>query len=207
MKTKFEEFITESKNYPIYKGVNDISAILNSGVIKDSGQWGSPMRTDMGIKDGISVTRNFMTAVNYGDAILELDTVKLSDHYNIIPFSENPDYYLWYMSDRTFGDVIKGDKGPKGKQKNALRDKKYGKQYWDYKTNKKSMDFNIAEEVILAKQIPIKYIKKVYLLRKHYQIEELLDKNNIPYEVLDYEDKYLSKINLKNKKIKTYSQK
>ena len=202
----FEDFITESKNYPIYKGVHDLYEILTSGKIIYFGEWDSVIRKNMGIKYGISVTRNFSYAERYGD-ILELDTQKLSDKYKIVPFSENPDFYLWYSGDDSTN--IKGkppkDNTIKGNWINKAIHSKTGKQYWDYKTNKNADDFAIAEEIIIAKEISIKYIKKVYLKRYDKKIKNLLDNLHIPYEIMDYDDN-LSKINLKNKKIKAYSQ-
>lgn len=194
MKTTFYEFITESKNYPIFKGVADIKKILKSGYIKDSGDWKSSIRRNMGVEHGISVSRSFKTAYNYGSTILEFDTQKLSDNYKIIPFSENPDYYLGL-----------GDKFDSNIAKN-IRMKEYGEDYWKVKTDKYSADFGIAEEIILAKEISIKYIKKAYIIDESSSVIKLLDKHNIPYENIEYSDRYLSKIKKKKDRIKTYSQ-
>lgn len=94
----FEEFILESKNYPIYKGVFDLYKILKSNTLKTAGEWETSIRKNIGVDNGISVTRNLVFAKSYGD-VIEFDTQKLSDNYKIIPFSENPDFYLWYMGD------------------------------------------------------------------------------------------------------------
>lgn len=91
----------------------------------------------------------------------------------------------------------------KGDLLKQLRNKKYGKEYWHFKTNKGASDFGIAEELIVAKEIPniIKYIKKIYLNRyPNKQVVDLLDKLNIPYEIINYD--YRLSNNLK-KNIKT----
>lgn len=194
----FENFINESKNYNLYKGVNDLDDILIDGVIKYSGDWDSPMRKNLGINKGvgISATRNFSTSKGYGDYIIEFDTQKISDKYKIIPIIENLDYLL--------------DLSDKGKSitpiSKVYRYKEYGKEFWDIKTNRNSDDHDISEEIIVAKEIPIKYIKKVYLKSEEQRIIFLLDKNNISYEIISYDDNYLSKIKYKNKQVKTYSQ-
>lgn len=186
----FEEFILESKNYPIYKGVDDLYEILKSNTLKSSGEFDSQMRINIGVKDGIgiSVTRTFTFARYYGGAVIEFDTQKLSDNYKIIPFSENPDYYLWYSGDE-WGHSIKG-KSPKLNDKvdKALRNKKYGKQYWDLKTNKDASDHDISEELIVTKEIPniIKYIKKIYLTSHDKSSEDILWKLSIPYELIGH---------------------
>jgi len=191
----FEIFLNESNNYNLYKGVGELNEILIDGYIKYSGDWDSEIRQNIGIPKnvGISATRNFGYAIKF-ETVIEFDTQKLSDRYKIVPFSENPDFYLSVMNKST------------GSIKSMLRDKKYGKEYWDYKTNKKSDDFDIAEEIIIAKEIPIKYIKKIYLLRSDQIKINLLNKNNIPYEIISREDTYLSKVKYKNKQVKTYSQ-
>lgn len=208
MKIKFWKFITESKNYPIYKGVDDMYKILKSGVIKTTGDWeGIIRKNNINVDNGISVTRNFYFAAYYGSIIIEFDTQKLSDNYKIIPFSENPDFYIWYQGDKGFfKSNIEGTppKNPDLDIAKALRNKKYTKQYWDYKTNKDASDFDISEELIVAKQIPIKYIKKVYIMNKYENdVIELLEEMNIPYEIK--EDRIMS-TKYKNKNIKTYSQ-
>lgn len=221
MKISFKEFINESKNYPLFKGVDDIDKILKSGVLRDSKNWNSPVRKNVGIDYGISASRFFGTSVNYGMCVLELDTVAISSRYKIIPFAENPDYYLWY-SGSDMG-AVQSTRSPKDDDydsdtaddfmRRALKNKKYGKEYWDYKTNTGAMDFQIAEEVILTKELPIKYIKKLYFLEekkdvKHFDsIKKILNENNIPYEFVDQYNKNLSAIRYKDKKkIKVDSQ-
>jgi len=206
MKIKFEEFILESKNYNLYKGVGNLKQILLDGKIKLlKGEWGyqwsSDMRRNLGIKDevGISVTRNFSTAVGYGDAVIEFDTQKLSDKYKIIPIIENLDYYLNLPKEKTKKLSI-------SKQ---LRLKEFGKEYWNIKTNKDAFDFGIAEEIIVSNEVSIKYIKKVYIIYSNRDITkkiELLKLNNIPYEIISKDDKYLSNVKYRKNKINTYSQ-
>ena len=206
MKIKFEEFILESKNYNLYKGVGNLKQILLDGKIKLlKGEWGyqwsSDMRRNLGIKDevGISVTRNFSTAVGYGDAVIEFDTQKLSDKYKIIPIIENLDYYLNLPKEKTKKLSI-------SKQ---LRLKEFGKEYWNIKTNKDAFDFGIAEEIIVSNEVSIKYIKKVYIIysnRDRTKEIELLKLNNIPYEIISEDDKYLSNVKYRKNKINTYSQ-
>ena len=205
MKTTFIEFITESKNYPIFKGVNNLDLILTSGVFRDSGDYESTIRKNMGIENGISVTRFFNFAKGYGDTVIEFDTQKLSDKYKIVPFSENPDYHLWYLGD-TWQAVIKSKspKNPKNGIKNSIKDKDFDEEYWNYKTNKNAGDFGIAEEIILTKEISIRYIKKVYLLKKNNKIEKLLDERNIPYEYIDNSTSFsdIKYKDIKGKKLK-----
>jgi len=206
MKILFEEFILESKNYNLYKGVNELKNILLDGKIKLlksewGNQWSSDMRRNLGIKDGIgiSVTRNFSTAVGYGNCVIEFDTQKLSDKYKIIPIVENLDYYLKLPKNKTKGLSIAQE----------LRLKEFGKEYWDIKTNKDAYDFNISEEIIVSNEVSIKYIKKVYIIysnRDRSNEIELLKKNNIPYEIISNDDKYLSKVKYRKNKINTYSQ-
>ena len=204
MKIKFEEFILESKNYNLYKGVGNLKQILLDGKIKLlKGEWGyqwsSDMRRNLGIKDevGISVTRNFSTAVGYGygDAVIEFDTQKLSNKYKIIPIIENLDYYLNLPKEKTKKLSI-------SKQ---LRLKEFGKEYWNNKTNKDAFDFGIAEEIIVSNEVSIKYIKKVYIFdrRDNLSVIELLNLNNIPFDIINRDDNL---IDIKNKQVKTYSQ-
>lgn len=198
MKIKlFEQFINESKDYPLYKGViiTDLISILKQDKLIGQSDWESQIRINMRIKHGISATRNFSIASKYGTAIIEFNTKKLTDFYKITPFSENPDFYL----------AIKDKDKPEGKDwiKNSLRDKRYGKEYWDYKTNRDTMDFEIAEEIIDAKEIPIlKFIKKIYLKYNNENCEEILRNNNIPYEIISNK-KTLSEIKYKNRKVNT----
>ena len=207
MKIKFEEFILESKNYNLYKGVSNLKQILLDDKIKllkdewNDYNWSSPMRRNLGVKDGvgISVTRNFSTAVGYGNCVIEFDTQKLSDKYKIIPIVENLDYYLNLPKNKTKGLSIAQE----------LRLKEFGKEYWDIKTNKDAYDFNISEEIIVSNEVSIKYIKKVYIIysnRDRTKEIELLKLNNIPYEIISEDDKYLSNVKYRKNKINTYSQ-
>lgn len=194
MKTNFIEFLNESKTYNLYKGVFDLDKILKSGKLICNNDWNTLIRNNLNIPEGIGIssTRVFSTAAKYGEAVIEFDTDKLSANYRIIPFSENPDYFLWYK--KYFGEP-----GSDEYVKQGILDYQYGDMFWDYKTNKNAEDFNIAEELILAKEIPTSYIKKVYLFMSPLESSEytkLLMKRNIPYEFVD--DEHLSKIKMKN---------
>jgi len=195
MKTKFTEFLNESKTYNLYKGVFNLDKILKSGKLKYSNNWDLPMRKNLNIPKGIgiSTTRVFSTAAKYGVSVIEFDIDKLSANYRIIPFSENPDYFLWYK--KHFAEPGSEDYYIK----QSILDDQYDDIFWDYKTNKHSDDFNIAEELILAKEIPIKYIKKVYLFMlplESSKYTKLLMERNIPYEFVNEE--HLTKIKMKN---------
>jgi hypothetical protein len=192
MKTKFAEFIIESKTYNLYKGVTRLDEILKSGKLKYDNNWETTIRQNMGIMGiGISATRVFSTALKYGEAIIEFDIEKLSAKYRIIPFSENPDYFIWYKKHFSPPDSY-------NYVKTGISDNQYNDIFWDYKTNKYDPDFNIAEEIILTKEIPIKYFKKVYLNTDNILLLKLLKSKNIPYEIVDNE--HLSEIRHKNKK-------
>lgn len=195
MKTKFAEFITESKTYNLYKGVTRLDEILKSGKLKYEDNWETTIRKNMEIPKGIgiSATRMFSTALKYGEAIIEFDIDKLSVNYRIIPFSENPDYHIWYKKHFSPPDSDEY-------VKTGIQDKQYNDIFWDYKTNKHADDFNIAEEIILAREIPIKYIKKVYLNTDSTIFPRLLKLKNIPFEIID--DAHLSEIKHKKKKKK-----
>lgn len=195
----FEEFILEKLNYNLYRGVynaDNLIDILDNGYIMSSNSWSSTMRKNMKLnKKHISVTRNFSYALKISP-VIEFDTDKLTDDYDVVPFLENPDFYIWYLNNHNnnnLTDIIKSD------------DKYINKEFWKYKTNKKSDDFGIAEEVIKSKKIPIKYIKNIYI--KEYDINDKLInklvKLNIDFKIIDSTSKYLSDIKYKNK-IKSY---
>lgn len=193
MKIKFTEFLNESKTYNLYKGVFHLDKILKSGKLSNQDDWDTLVRKNINAEGiGISATRVFSTAAKYGKTVIEFDIDKLSANYRIIPFSENPDYFIWYKKHFV-------EPGSEDYIKQSILDNQYGDIFWDYKTNKYSDDFDIAEELILAKEIPIKYIKKVYLfmspLKSNKYTKLLMDKN-IPYEFVD--DEHLSKIKMKN---------
>jgi hypothetical protein len=192
MKTKFAEFITESKTYNLYKGVTRLDEILNCGKLKYDDDWETTVRQNMGIT-GISATRIFSTALKYGEAVIEFDIDKLSANYRIIPFNENPDYFLWYKTHFSPPDSDEY-------VETGIHDKQYNDIFWDYKTNKYADDFNIAEEIILAREIPITYFKKIYLNTDDTSLIRLLKSKNIPFEIVDNE--HLSEIRHKNKKKK-----
>ena len=57
----FEEYIKESKDYPLYKGISSdtLMKILDTGYITSDTCWETPLRRNMGVNRGISATRNF----------------------------------------------------------------------------------------------------------------------------------------------------
>jgi len=176
----FYEFINEGKNYHLFKSVSDIFKILESGFIKNSGRFDSSLRKDViGVNYGISVTRNFHTAVKlYGECVIEFDVPKLTDKYKVIPFSENPDYFLHYKD--KYGIINSFKRMRKGK------DKQDSKEFWKVKTDKSAMDFDIAEEIIVTNEIPIKYIKKLYF--PYYTSNDILElaiERGIDFLVMD----------------------
>ena len=93
-------------NYQLFHKTSSLMTILRDGYIrcgggeKDDAQfWNCFIRQSVlphWKKDDpkfktISATRNFYY---FGLPALELDVEKISDKYRIIPFSENPDFYL-----------------------------------------------------------------------------------------------------------------
>jgi hypothetical protein len=94
---------------------------------------------------------------------------KFSSDFKIIPFSENPDFYLDLQKIHKLKFKNKED------LKKVLRFKEYNDIYWKVKTDKNHDDFDIAEELIVADKIDIKkYVKKV--IKKDYKRD--LNKNN-----------------------------
>lgn len=142
----------------------------------------------------ISATRN----LNYLDfPALELDVEKISDKYKIIPFSENPDYYLDSFGDKSsFLGKSSANLTPAPKNKNLdyhqrqLRSTsaKAGYQYWRVKTDKGVMDYGISEEVILTDRLDVgKYVKRIMLSKEgaNKEIIKLIKEKYPHIEVLE----------------------
>jgi len=157
-------------DYQLFHKTSRLKEILNDGYIiaggkdDDSGEWWNyDIRKNVIpnlVKDkykSISATRN----LNYlWLPALELDVEKISDKYRIIPFSENPDFYIKFIDDKRKSNI-----NPKlGKLQNMLRTKDAGDKYWNVKTNKHADDFGIAEEIILTDKLDVsKYVKRIIL--------------------------------------------
>ena len=91
---------------------------------------------------------------------LELDVEKISDNYKIVPYSENPDFYLGQLP------IPAGDNKNLNMFQNILRSKSpdVNKSYWKFKTRLDQDDSGIAEELILADKLDVgKYVKKIIL--------------------------------------------
>jgi len=99
---KYEEYFElneEIKTYQLYKGVSNraFNEILKDMKIKNDGKFNSPLRKIVsGKENSISATRNIRTAFSYGSIIFVFNMLKLSSRFKIVPFCENPDYYLDY---------------------------------------------------------------------------------------------------------------
>lgn len=170
----FYEFITESKDYPLYKGVsnNTMKKIVDSGYIIGTGEFDSSLRELVAKGKCISATRNKDYSTQVGTWVIIFDTKKLTSSYKVVPFCENPDYYLELMKKEPLDSISK-----------SIRKKDYGDIFWKVKTDIKHDDFGICEELIVTDKIDIKrYIKKV-LYCKHYDN----DYNSLPKnKIFDY---------------------
>ena len=152
--------IKESKDYILYKGVNDevFLSILNDGFIKASDEFNNPMRRNITTKNVISATRNKNYAFQVGRIVLVLNTTKISENFKIIPFCENPDYYLDLKKMNNLNTETDND------IKKILRFKEYNDIYWKIKTDTNHDDYGIDEELIVADKLDItKYISYVYV--------------------------------------------
>lgn len=164
----FQEFICETKDYPLYRGYNveGCLAVLKSGYINATGKFDSPLRQIITDKKVISVTRNKQYVTQVGSCIFIIDTKKLSSKYKIKPFIENLDYYL----DLSEIEKKKGVEEKTGKVdisglKKMIRMKEYGYLAWRTKTDKNFFDHGIDEELVIADKFSIKnYVKEfVYI--------------------------------------------
>lgn len=183
-------------NYQLFHKTFDLESILDDGYIKSGGKdnesyWDMPIRKNVihnwerGKFPTISVTRN----LGYrGVPALELDVEKISDNYKIIPYMENPDYYLDF----------KGNKLEPTKNKNIddfqnqvrSKTKNAGKEYWKQKTDKGSFDFDIAEEIILAKKLDVsKYVKRIIVRHLNSTLKNILE-DKYPHIEVVVLDKY-----------------
>jgi len=200
----FYEFITEGLEYKLFRGVYDTKNVLNflkKGYIYDSGEFKNNVIRksikDIDLGNGISATRNFNYALQF-DPVIEFNTSTLTDEFKVVPFAENPDFYLKHMN--------------KYKKHGALKlrkKKKYGSDYWDYKTNKYVDDFGIAEEIIVTDKIPIKHIDKIFFTKSRYNDEVLreLEKHNIKYQILESDITQYSQTRYPElKRLKTFNQ-
>jgi hypothetical protein len=166
----FNKLFERKNNYQLFHKTASLKEILNDGYIYAGGKdpdtfawWNFEVRKNVipnWKKDKfitISATRN----LDYlGLPALELDVEKLSDKYKIVPFCENPDYYLDFEEQKLkrtkkysyFQDLLR------------TKSKEASKLYWRPKTDKSSMDYGICEELILTDEISVrKYVKRIIL--------------------------------------------
>lgn len=192
---EFGDFINESKNYNLYRAISlaELKDILAKGKLICSGRWETPMRKNVNIPYGISCTRNFSYTNRLSNIILEFDVPKLSSKFKIIPFSENPDFYIDIHRNKKdiFNDIknnFTGDENKHLRIKKYISDKRLSDIYWKVKTDTKHFDFGIAEEVIVAKEIPFNCIKRIY-----YNSRYNVDLHNIDgienFEIVPFKDK------------------
>lgn len=172
----------ELKNYPLYKGVKSsvMYSILKDNKIKSSLYYKDEVDVDFdssireivaGKNPIISASRSFETAKSYGKSgcVFEFDMLKLSSRYRILPFCENPDFYLDYFKKNKSRDR-------KDKLKDMLRDKDFGDLYWKIKTEPSHYDYGICEELIIAKHIDItKYVKKIHTNERNISVFDSLN--------------------------------
>lgn len=186
-------------NYQLFHKTSSLMTILRDGYIrcgggeKDDAQfWNCFIRQSVlphWKKDDpkfktISATRNFYY---FGLPALELDVEKISDKYRIVPFSENPDFYLDFKG--------KPAKTKLGNLQNLIRskDKRTGKMVWRVKTDREAMDFGIAEELILTDKLDVsKYVKRIilekpgkYNYRKNDDIKDIVKKKYPHIEIVE----------------------
>lgn len=195
MITKFKLFERKG-NYQLFHKTSNLNEIVDSGYIE--GYSGGVY--DMGIRQNvianwkrntiktISATRNFDYL--HGDA-LELDVEKVSDRYKIIPYSENPDFYLdfdgkgWNDSGLGKMEPYKNKNLSKFQQQVHSKSKNAGKLYWRVKTDKGAFDFGIAEELILADKLDIgKYVKRIFIKYPNESLERKIKEKYPQIEVV-----------------------
>lgn len=193
MITKFLLFERKG-NYQLFHKTQSLDSIIKSGYIIAGGDdeerpisWDVPIRKEIfpnmdkhGPKT-ISATRN----LDYMSLpALELDVEKISDRYKIIPYSENPDFYLDFSKKHTIAPLNKN----LTVLQRQLRSKDAGELYWRPKTNKRSDDYGIAEEIIVADKLDVeKYVKRIILNKYNKEYEKLIKKKypNIEVVIID----------------------
>jgi hypothetical protein len=183
---------------------SDLKGIITSGFIKCGGDeggdwWNHPLRKNVfpNWKKGdkkfktISATRN----LNYMSIpALELDVEKISDKYKIVPFSENPDFYLDYTGDNIGYSAEKRKDYKPTKNKNLTnfqnmirtKDQDAGRLYWRPKTDTSAMDYGISEELILTDKLDVgKYVKRIILDKNEYRNNEIIKLINKKYPQIE----------------------
>lgn len=178
----FQEFICESKDYPLYRGYNPSGclAVLKTGFINSTGQFDSSIRQIITDKKVISVTRNKNYVTKVGGCIFVIDTKKLSSKYKIKPFIENLDY----LSDVIKLEKKKGNKTTNSESKERtsidfkklIRLKEYNHLAWRSKTDKNFFDHGIDEELIIVDKFSIKDYVKEFVYTYDYASEEEIKK-------------------------------
>lgn len=205
-------------DYQLFHKTTNLKKIIEDGYIKCGGEdgyqfWNTTLRksvlphwkeNDPKFKT-ISATRNFYYL---GLPALELNVERISDKYRIIPFSENPDFYLDFKGEPAETKLSIYQNKLRSKDKNA------GKLIWRVKTDQNEMDFGIAEELILTDKLDVsKYVKRI-IVYWHYNQDTIdLIKSKYPHieiikinsENYSHVKKELSKIVDKEKVINEYN--
>lgn len=208
MKYLLEYKIFERKgNYQLFHKTSNLKGIITSGNIICGGDEGDVIWWNVELRKNvfpnwkkddkkfktISATRN-LDYINL--PALELDVEKISDKYRIVPFSENPDFYLDFKGDK-WGNSNKEKSYKPNKNKNLtkfqnqLRSKNAGELYWRTKTDIHAWDYGIAEELILTDKLDVgKYVKRIILDKNGYKNKDLIKLINKKYphiEVVEIE--------------------
>lgn len=172
-------------NYQLFHKTGNLDSILRDGYIIAGGKqeddeyaakwWDFAVRKNVisnweqnkGDKFiTISATRNLDY---FGLPALELDVEKISDKYKILPFSENPDYYLTDFEEDKELKPIKNSHLNYTQKLLRAKSKYANKKYWNVKTDKGDSDFGISEELILTDKLDIsKYVKRIILQKDNY---------------------------------------
>ena len=210
MMTKFAIFERKGE-YPLFHITDNLNSIIDDGYITGGLEWDHPLRQNVIANweqrkyKTISATRN----LNYmaGDTF-ELNVEKITDKFKILQYSENPDFYNDFVSvGRTKNPSLGGNhffkynkmepaKSPHVTDfQNQIRSKSKGAGdlFWRVKTDKKSMDFGIAEELILTDKLDIgKYVKRIFLeLYVNYNETAQKIKDKYPHiEIYEKKDNY-----------------
>jgi len=206
----------KTSSYSVLKEILKDGYIIAGGKNLDDVAWDMPIRKNVipNWEEGkfltISATRN----LNYMDLpALELDVEKISDKYKIIPYSENPDFYIDFDDEN-----LKPSKNKNlGKFQNMVRSKSKnaGNAYWRVKTNKNAFDYDIAEEIIITNKLDVgKYVKRIILDEQDYNKSINFIHEKYPnIEVIKIDTKYgklgyadIKKALKQNKKSKVYQE-